>query len=114
MRIKIQNIASVRTGFTVEEHRWVQEQIEKRAHKFWLARGSRQGTALSDWLRAEHEVLEHFCMANERRLSIQSTSRRTRNAGTAQPKSRTTILNYCPGTWAREPEEATAPTWRSL
>jgi hypothetical protein len=114
MRMNIQNIATARSGFTVEEHRWVQEQIETRAHKFWLARGSRQGAALSDWLQAEREVLEYFCMANERRLSIRSTSRRTRNAGAAQSKSRTTILNYCPETWAREPEEATARTWRSL
>ncbi|MBI3415355.1 MAG: DUF2934 domain-containing protein [Verrucomicrobia bacterium] len=65
MRIKIEYITPTRTYFTAEQHRWVQEEIERRAHKFWLAGGSRQGIALSDWLRAEREVLEQFCVAFE-------------------------------------------------
>ena len=47
-------------GFTSGEHLGVQEQIERRARELWCAEGCRHGTALNDWLRAEHEVLEQF------------------------------------------------------
>ncbi len=52
-----------RHPFTVEEHLRVQAQIEKRAHEFWQEGGCRQEAPLSDWLRAESEVLREFCMA---------------------------------------------------
>jgi hypothetical protein len=32
------------------------EQIERRAYELYLARGDRQGDALSDWLAAEREL----------------------------------------------------------
>ena len=37
----------------------LREQIEKRAHELWLARGSCHGNNLDDWLQAEREVLKH-------------------------------------------------------
>ena len=46
--------------FTVSDHLKVQVQIEQRAHELWLAGGSRQDTALDNWLNAEREVLEDF------------------------------------------------------
>jgi len=51
--------------FTVANHLKVQMQIERRAHKLWLAGGSRQDTALDNWLNAEREVLEEFIQAYE-------------------------------------------------
>ena len=49
--------------FTVANHLKVQMQIERRAHKLWLAGGSHQDTALDNWLIAEREVLEEFIQA---------------------------------------------------
>ena len=51
--------------FTVADHLKVQMQIERRAHELWLAGGSRQDTALDNWLNAEREVLEEFIQAYE-------------------------------------------------
>jgi hypothetical protein len=44
--------------FTTDDHLRVQQQIEKRAYEIWQARCPQQDTALDDWVRAEHEVLE--------------------------------------------------------
>ena len=49
--------------FTVDDHLHVQQQIEKRAHELWREGGCRVQSALSDWLRAEREVLEQFVLA---------------------------------------------------
>lgn len=54
--------------FTVADHLKVQRQIEQRAHALWLAGGSRQDTALSNWLRAEREVLQNFILRRQRSL----------------------------------------------
>ena len=50
-------------AFTVADHLKVQMEIEQRAHELWLAGGSRQDTALDNWLNAEREVLEEFIQA---------------------------------------------------
>jgi len=62
--------------FRVEEHLRAQQQTERRAHELWCARGCRDGTALSDWLQAESEVLEEFIGAYVReRSSLPQQSR---------------------------------------
>ena len=56
--------------FTVDHHLLVQHQIERRAYELWRAGGYREESALSDWLRAEREVLEQFVLAyNARHLA---------------------------------------------
>jgi hypothetical protein len=51
--------------FTVADHLNVQMEIEQRAHELWLAGGSRQDTALDNWLNAEREVLEDFILRRQ-------------------------------------------------
>lgn len=51
--------------FTVADHLKVQMGIEQRAHELWLAGGSRQDTALDNWLNAEREVLEDFILRRQ-------------------------------------------------
>jgi len=46
-----------------EQHLQAQTNIEQRAHQFWFAQGCRPGTALSDWVRAECEVVQNLCQA---------------------------------------------------
>jgi len=70
--------------FTVANHLKVQMQIERRAHKLWLAGGSRQDTALDNWLNAEREVLEEFIQAYE---SGPSDKRREKQFGLTLPRS---------------------------
>lgn len=59
----------IRTGmqeaplFTADDHLHVHQQIEKRAHELWREGGCCDQSALSDWLRAEREVLEQFVLA---------------------------------------------------
>jgi hypothetical protein len=36
----------------------LRKKIEERAHQLYLRRGGRDGDAMSDWLRAEKEILE--------------------------------------------------------
>jgi len=72
--------------FTVEDHLRVQQQIEARANELWRAGGCCDGTALSDWLRAEREVLEQFVLAYDlaqpagqepdRKLTVEVRARR--------------------------------------
>lgn len=54
-----------RPPFTVEEHLRVQTQIERRAYELWRQGGGGQQAPLSDWLRAEGEVLREFCRARQ-------------------------------------------------
>jgi len=49
--------------FTVDDHLRVQHQIEVRAYELWCAGRCREESALSDWIRAEREVLEQFVLA---------------------------------------------------
>ena len=63
--------------FTVDDHLRVQHQIERRAYELWRAGGYREYSALSDWLRAEREVLEQFVLAyNARHLARREASQR--------------------------------------
>ena len=63
--------------FTVDDHLCVQHQIEVRAHELWRAGGYREESALSDWLRAEREVLEEFVLAyNAQHLARREASQR--------------------------------------
>ena len=54
--------------FSVLDHLLVQREIEKRAYALWLAEGNRPSSRLSDWLRAECEVVTRFCQAYEEGL----------------------------------------------
>jgi hypothetical protein len=56
-------------AFTVDDHVWVQQQIEKRAHALWRAGGCRKGVALGDWLQAEGEISQEFILAYAQRHS---------------------------------------------
>ena len=38
----------------------LKEQIAKRAHEKFVARGGQHGYDLEDWLEAEHEVMEEI------------------------------------------------------
>jgi Protein of unknown function (DUF2934) len=51
--------------FTVADHLQVQMEIEQRAYELWLAGGSRQDTALDNWLNAEREVLKDFIIRRQ-------------------------------------------------
>jgi Protein of unknown function (DUF2934) len=35
----------------------LEEQIRRRAHEIWLARGEQAGSDIDDWLKAEAEIL---------------------------------------------------------
>lgn len=37
--------------------------VNKRAYQYYLDRGARQGSALTDWVRAEKELLEKYRVA---------------------------------------------------
>jgi hypothetical protein len=50
--------------FTVADHLKVQMEIEERAYELWLG-GSRQDTALDNWLNAEREVLDDFIIRRQ-------------------------------------------------
>jgi len=63
-------------AFTLVEHLRVQQQIGKRANKFWFAGGCHPDAALENWLRAEREVLERFIEAYARRRSYDRPRRR--------------------------------------
>jgi len=46
-----------------EQHLRAQTNIEQRAHQLWFAQGCRPGAALSDWVRAECEMVQNLCQA---------------------------------------------------
>jgi len=54
-----------RDSFTIEDHLRVQAQIEKRAYQLWRENARRQNDPLTNWLRAEGEVLREFCLARQ-------------------------------------------------
>lgn len=43
------------------------EEIARRAHEFYLARGAQPGHEMEDWLRAEKEILEEARRSEARR-----------------------------------------------
>jgi hypothetical protein len=69
-----------RVIFTAEEHREVQQQIERRARELWCAAGRRRGNASNDWLQAEREVLEQFIWAYARRNALEQSSSQGRRS----------------------------------
>jgi hypothetical protein len=60
MKVRNQSRMNSAFSFTVEDHLWVQKEIEHRAYELWLAGGCRQMAGLNDWLQAEREILEKF------------------------------------------------------
>ena len=61
-------------SFTIEEHLRVQREIEKRARRFWFAKGCALKNALDDWLKAEAEVLAEFATMLTQHQEVQSAS----------------------------------------
>jgi hypothetical protein len=49
----------------MEEHLWVQKQIEERAYELWREGGGRQDSPLGNWLQAEDEVVREFCLSRQ-------------------------------------------------
>ncbi len=47
-------------ALTVEEHLWLHQRMERRAHELWLADGCRRTNALKNWLQAERETWAAF------------------------------------------------------
>ena len=114
MKSKIRNRADVWIDFTVADHLPVQQQVERRACRLWQARGCPERDGLSDWLRAEREVLTESCVAYEHRLPIRSASLLVRKVNAAQASARTTVFSRRPKTWAYEPREETTALAKSL
>ena len=83
--------------FTVDDHLHVQQQIEKRAHELWREGGCRDQSALSDWLRAEREVLEQFVLAYVQRPPARRAPRQ-RPIAERKPLNRKTQLPRQPPT----------------
>jgi hypothetical protein len=81
--------------FTVDDHLLVQQQVEASANEFWRARGCCDEAALSDWLRAEREVLEKFVLAYALRSSVRSEARRGPIANAKPPTQKTSVLRQC-------------------
>ena len=77
--------------FTVDDHLRVQQQIEERANELWRAGGCCDQSALSDWLRAEREVLEQFVLAYALQPSVrpEPNPRPTDNVNPLNQKTKT-------------------------
>jgi len=88
--------------FTMDDHLHVQQQIEERAYELWRAGGRCDHAALSDWLRAEREVLEQFVLAYPLRPSPLQEPKRP-IAKVREPS----ILRQRPTTKARKPVPTT-------
>src|SRR5437016_606799 len=82
--------------FTVEDHLRVQQQIEARTNELWRAGGCFEGVALSDWLRAEREVLEKFVLDYHLRQSAGRESSRNPTAEVKAPRPKAPILRQSP------------------
>ena len=61
-----------RNGFSAAEHLLVQQEIEHRANSLWRRAGCAHGTALSDWVKAEREIVRQFCDRYRARVSSRS------------------------------------------
>ena len=77
MTMKRQTKTKRIVDFTAEEHLQVQMEIEKGAYESWHQRGSRPNASLTDWIEAEREILEGFCLS---RLGRRFTRTGFRNA----------------------------------
>lgn len=93
--------------FTKDDHLSAQQQIEERAHELWRAGGCCDGSALSDWLRAEQEVLEQFVLAYALRPSARREPSRRRTAEVTPPDPEPPILRQRPTTKSRRPVPTT-------
>jgi len=82
--------------FTVDDHLRVQQQIEARANELWREGGCRDQSALSDWLRAEREVLEQFVLAYILRLPARREPRGRPITGHKPLNEKTQLLNQRP------------------
>lgn len=45
---------------TMQEHLWLEREMQHRAHELWLAGGCRRRSALDHWLQAERETWGRF------------------------------------------------------
>jgi|SRR5882724_9021772 len=95
--------------FTVDDHLHVQEQIEKRAHELWREGGCRNQSALSDWLRAEREVLEKFVLAYILRPPARREAPRRPIATHKPPNEKTQLLKQRPTNKSQKHLAITAP-----
>ena len=65
--------------FSILDHLLVQREIEKPAYALWQARGGNASNGLSDWLRAECEVVTRFCQAYAEGLAQLDRKQRCRS-----------------------------------
>jgi len=72
-------VEQLRLEFDVVEHLQVQWAIEDRARQIWLASGCALGSALSDWLKAEAEVLLEFVKARTKGQLVSPAPKRRRS-----------------------------------
>ena len=82
--------------FTIEEHRKVQLEIEKRAHRFWFTNGCALSNALNDWLKAENEVLAEFVKTRTPRHPAQPTPSETKTNTGGTPVLAAAIFHQPP------------------
>src|SRR5882672_9984465 len=94
--------------FTVADHLRVQQQIEQRANELWRARGCRDQSALSDWLRAEREVLEQFVLAYALGPSMRREANR-RPTAPAKARNSKTRSEAAPANKSRKQTPTTTP-----
>jgi hypothetical protein len=58
MKVRNQRRMNSTVSFTVDEHLWVQKEIENRAYELWRAGGRPPMASLDYWLQAEREMLD--------------------------------------------------------
>jgi hypothetical protein len=76
------------TAFAMEDHLWVESETRKRAHRFWLANGCAENRALSDWLKAENEVLAEFVRIRMPSLVTRPAPSDSRGSAVTAPAAR--------------------------
>ena len=88
--------------FSILDHLLVQREIERQAFAVWQARGGRPGDGLSDWLRAESEVVTLFCQAyaeGQARWDLKMQCRRSRPSKRRLPAD--SFVNIRKSGWAQ-------------
>jgi len=95
--------------FTVADHLHAQQQIEKRAHELWRSGGRCDGTALSDWLRAEREVLGQFVLDYSAWQPARGEPSRRAAAEAKGRSPKATILRQRPTNKSQNPLATTIP-----
>ncbi|MDR3459899.1 MAG: DUF2934 domain-containing protein [Verrucomicrobiae bacterium] len=68
--------------FTVDEHLRLHREIEGSAYRFWLANGCDWNKPLTDWLKAENEVVVEFLSRRSGHAPARPASRRARTPAT--------------------------------